>query len=200
MCRKSCAPRKKPPTPMMIQRVNGVIGALRSSIRASVLEPVREISLRSPTCHTREGGYPEYLDFPGFRVALAIASLPGMTQILFNELQKHHITDRRRKSSPTLLVQRLLAGHTGSRSASCPCATCETAPCDGSGCPAYGRKQPRLPALDVAAPKTSPCPRSSGSGRQACDARLQSSLVHARPNVSKGEWPARSCGMEPGIL
>ena len=29
--------------------------------------------------HTRESGYPEFLDFPGFRVALAIAGLPGMT-------------------------------------------------------------------------------------------------------------------------
>ena len=29
-------------------------------------------------------------DFPGFRVALAIASLPGMTPKLFNKLREHH--------------------------------------------------------------------------------------------------------------
>jgi hypothetical protein len=33
------------------------------------------------------GGYPEVLKFPGFRVALGIASLPGMTADIFNELQ-----------------------------------------------------------------------------------------------------------------
>jgi len=36
------------------------------------------------------GGNPEAFDFPGFRVALAIASLPGMTIELCNELQKHY--------------------------------------------------------------------------------------------------------------
>src|SRR5919106_6367355 len=123
-----------------------------------------------------------------------------MTQILFNELQKHDINDRRRKSSPARGVEQLRAGHTCSRSASCPCATCETAPCDGSGCPAYGRKRLRLPVRDAAAPKTSPCPRSSGSGRQACAARLHRSLVRTPPNLSKGERPEPSCGMERGIL
>ena len=40
--------------------------------------------------HTRESGYPEVFEFPGFRVALAIASLPGMTHKLFNEFGGHH--------------------------------------------------------------------------------------------------------------
>jgi hypothetical protein len=37
--------------------------------------------------HAREKGHPEAFDFPGFRVALAIASLPGMTSELCRELQ-----------------------------------------------------------------------------------------------------------------
>src|SRR6266545_7264235 len=142
MCRKGCARRKKPPTLIWIQRVNGVTGAFRSSIRDS------------------------------------------------------EFSDRRRKLPPALVVQRLQAEHTCSRSASCPCATCETALCGGSGCPACGRKRLRRPVRDVAAPKTSPCPGSSGSGRRAHDARLLRSLVHARPNLSKGERPERSCGTE----
>jgi hypothetical protein len=40
--------------------------------------------------HTRESGYPEVFDFPGFRVELAMASLPGMTPKLFNGFRKHH--------------------------------------------------------------------------------------------------------------
>src|SRR5215813_14587739 len=32
--------------------------------------------------------YPEVFEIPGFRVALAIASLPGMTPELFNRFQK----------------------------------------------------------------------------------------------------------------
>src|SRR6266545_8405996 len=35
-------------------------------------------------CHTRESGFPEVFSFSGFRVALAIASLPGMTADMFN--------------------------------------------------------------------------------------------------------------------
>ena len=38
--------------------------------------------------HTRESGYPEVFDFPEFRVALAIASLRGMTPKLFNGFQE----------------------------------------------------------------------------------------------------------------
>jgi hypothetical protein len=41
-----------------------------------------------PSRHTRESGYPEGFDFPGFRVALAVASLPGMTTDFFNGFQK----------------------------------------------------------------------------------------------------------------
>ena len=37
--------------------------------------------------HTGEGRYPDVFEFPGFRVALAIASLPGMTFELCCELQ-----------------------------------------------------------------------------------------------------------------
>ena len=37
-------------------------------------------------------GNPEVFDFPGFRVALAIASLPGMTPKLFNGFQEHHLS------------------------------------------------------------------------------------------------------------
>jgi hypothetical protein len=50
--------------------------------------------------HSRESGNPGGFEFPGFRVALppeadqhkaeAVASLPGMTIELCNELQKHH--------------------------------------------------------------------------------------------------------------
>ncbi len=43
---------------------------------------------RAPHRHTRESGYPEVFDFPGFRVALAIASLPGMTPKLFKGFQE----------------------------------------------------------------------------------------------------------------
>ncbi len=84
---------------------------------------------------------------------------------------------RRRKSPPAPAAEQLRAGHRCSRSASCPCAIFETAPCDGSGCPACGRKRLRPPARDAAAPRTGPCPGSSGSGRQACDARLHRSLA-----------------------
>src|SRR5215510_13348673 len=41
--------------------------------------------------HTRESGYPEVFEFLGFRVALAIASLPGMTPILFNEFWERRL-------------------------------------------------------------------------------------------------------------
>jgi hypothetical protein len=58
---------------------------------AGVLEPKgRKINQRAPHRHTRESGYPEVFDFPGFRVALAIASLPGMTLKLFNGFQEHY--------------------------------------------------------------------------------------------------------------
>jgi|SRR5215510_3929048 hypothetical protein len=40
---------------------------------------ISKINPWTPQRHTRESGYPEALSFPGFRVALAIASLPGMT-------------------------------------------------------------------------------------------------------------------------
>src|SRR5262245_37164643 len=43
--------------------------------------------------HSRGNGNPEPFEIPGFRVALAIASLPGMTTEFCNELQIHHTSD-----------------------------------------------------------------------------------------------------------
>src|ERR687895_2999489 len=40
--------------------------------------------------HARGSGHPEVFEIPGFRLALAIASLAGMTFELLNELKKHH--------------------------------------------------------------------------------------------------------------
>jgi hypothetical protein len=40
--------------------------------------------------HARESGHPEIFEFPGFRLALAIASSAGMTSELFNGFWKHH--------------------------------------------------------------------------------------------------------------
>jgi len=42
-----------------------------------------------------EGRYPDVFEFPGFRVALAIASLPGMTFELYCELQCQELTANR---------------------------------------------------------------------------------------------------------
>jgi hypothetical protein len=39
-----------------------------------------------------KGGHREVFEIPGFRLALAIASLAGMTFELFNELKKHDAT------------------------------------------------------------------------------------------------------------
>ena len=36
--------------------------------------------------HSRESGNPEVFEIPGFRLALAIASMAGMTLEIFNEL------------------------------------------------------------------------------------------------------------------
>jgi len=48
--------------------------------------------------HTRESGYPEVFDFPGFRVTLAIASLPGMTPRIIQRTSEtpHEIIDNDR--------------------------------------------------------------------------------------------------------
>jgi hypothetical protein len=48
--------------------------------------------------HARENGHPEVFEIPGFRVALAIASLPGMTIELCCELLSHH-------TSTTVLIK-----------------------------------------------------------------------------------------------
>jgi hypothetical protein len=44
-------------------------------------------------------GHPEVFEIPGFRVALAIASLPGMTLKLFNGFRKHHTRGMRHKKN-----------------------------------------------------------------------------------------------------
>ena len=62
------------------------------------------------------------------------------------------VTCLRRKSPPTPAAAPLRAGHTCSRSASCPCATFENAPCAGSGRPACAHTRLRPPARAAAAP------------------------------------------------
>jgi hypothetical protein len=44
--------------------------------------------------HARESGHPEAFNFPGFRVALATASLPGMTIQLCGGLQDTTLANR----------------------------------------------------------------------------------------------------------
>jgi hypothetical protein len=46
--------------------------------------------LLTPNRHTGGSRYPDAFEIPGFRVALAIASLPGMTIELFREFLSHH--------------------------------------------------------------------------------------------------------------
>ena len=65
-----------------------LIGSLLTNRRYCPGTKGRKINERAPHRHTREGGYPVF-DFPGFRVALAIASLPGMTPKLFNGFREH---------------------------------------------------------------------------------------------------------------
>ena len=60
-----------------LQRIAGVPGT-----------KVRKIKQRAPHRHTRESGYPEVFDFPGFRVALAIASFRGMTFFFGNQYRR----------------------------------------------------------------------------------------------------------------
>ena len=48
------------------------------------------IKLFTPSRHTGGSRRPEAVEIPGFRVALAIASLPGMTSELFREFLSHH--------------------------------------------------------------------------------------------------------------
>ena len=48
--------------------------------------------LFTPNRHTGGGRYPDAFKIPGFRVALAIASLPGMTIELYCEFLSHHTT------------------------------------------------------------------------------------------------------------
>ena len=54
----------------------------------ALTSPVSEIGkrIREPRGrHARESGHPEFFDIPGFRVALAIASSPGVTIERCNE-------------------------------------------------------------------------------------------------------------------
>lgn len=67
----------------------------------------------APRRHTRESGHPEVFDFPGFRVALVIASLPRMTVELFNGFWKHDTSPSRKywlnDFSPNVLNERKLS-------------------------------------------------------------------------------------------
>src|SRR5918996_5183787 len=62
----------------------------RDSSESSVLVPKFVNESLDSRRHTRGSGHPEVFEVPGFRLALAIASLAGMTFELFNELKKHH--------------------------------------------------------------------------------------------------------------
>src|SRR5882724_12396269 len=130
------------------------------------------------------------------RVSRTQFSLKRQTHLsLFTRSGHHH-----RKSQPAPGAEQLRAGRMYSRPASYPCATFETALCDGSGCLACGRKRLRLQAPDAAAPTTGPCPGSTGSERRACDVQLHRLLVHARPSVSTDERRARPGGTVRGML
>ncbi len=48
---------------------------------------VRNLGNR-PHCHARESGHPDFIENPGFRLALAIASLAGMTSESFKRFQE----------------------------------------------------------------------------------------------------------------
>src|SRR5438477_9564367 len=63
--------------------------------------------------------------------------------------QACYLSGRRQKSTSIPVAERLRAARKCSRSAFCRCATFETAPCDGSACPACARKRLRPPARVV---------------------------------------------------
>jgi hypothetical protein len=68
-----------------------VISIRNQALSTSVLElKFAKRSQSLPISHARESAHPEVFENPGFRVALAIASLPGMTLKLFNGFRKHH--------------------------------------------------------------------------------------------------------------
>jgi len=53
-----------------------------------------------PPCrHSRESGNPEARRIPGFRLALAIASLAGMMSELVREFKGHHTSKRQKISA-----------------------------------------------------------------------------------------------------
>jgi hypothetical protein len=68
------------------------LGLVASVLSREFVDKVPMLEVR----HTRESGYPEVFEIPGFRVALAIASLPGMTSELGSGFQKQ---DTRVRSS-----------------------------------------------------------------------------------------------------
>ena len=102
------------------------------------------------------------------------AALPGKSRSNAQRL--------RRKSPSAPAVEPLRAGHRYSRSASCPCAIFESAPCGGSGCLACVRKQLPPPAPAAAAPMTGLCLGSSGSSRPACAAGLRLLRMQGPPS------------------
>src|SRR5262245_22180345 len=129
---------------MMILRVNGAAGVLRSNNALGTVQGSVQVQ-------GGERGNFEHGTLNPFGKPRADLNCSALAEI----------SGRQRKSPPALRAERLRAGHTCNRLASCPCAICETEPCDGSGCPACGRKQLRRPVRDAAAPKTSPSPGSS---------------------------------------
>jgi hypothetical protein len=67
------------------------LNVFKSRFYTSVLwnrSPQKQVS-EHPTVIPAKAGIQKFLIFPGFRVALAIASLPGMTIKLFNGFQEH---------------------------------------------------------------------------------------------------------------
>src|SRR5215510_664746 len=172
MSLKNCARRRKLLTPMTIPRANGVSG---------------------------DKEFKSFNQFKSFNPLLHLPPCPrGKRAVLIHVLNRdRELSDPMRRSPSALPAVQLRAGHSRNLSVSCPCATCETAPCGGNGRPACGRKRLRRPVRDAAAPKTSPCHGSTGSGRRACADRLR--RCPARPSVSTDGGQARPCDTAQGI-
>src|SRR5438876_12449022 len=83
---------------MALNRAPAIIKDLRESLTVFLLfchpeRPVSEVRTRSrqsPYRHARESGHPGLPKFPGFRLALAIATLAGMTFEICDEFLRHH--------------------------------------------------------------------------------------------------------------
>ena len=64
-------------------------------LRQHPVSEVRLVFRTSLVRYTGESRYPDVFEIPGFRVALAIASLPGMTIDLCNKLELQDTNYRR---------------------------------------------------------------------------------------------------------